>query len=256
VSLPRLPAKYDHPTFATPQRYIEAFKKRRAKSAKNLDFNVPENIILFFQPTAVPKINGNEPLEQKRFFHAKMDYFSNEVAVASQFGFGAPCMALLVELLIAEGAKRFVVVGAAGTLTENLNIGDFVLCDRALRDEGLSFHYAPPAEYAYPDSQLQAGLEKQFKKRGHQYAVGPTWTTDALYRETKQEIEAYKNQGVLTVDMEASALFTLARFHGVQAAAIFAVSDHLHGEEWHPSFHEIGGPLKSLLAVAFAALKN
>ncbi len=65
---------------------------------------------------------------------------------------------------------------------------------------------------------------------------GPTWTTDAPYRETVEEITRYRGEGILTVEMEAAALFTVARLSGLAAAAAFCVSDVLHGERWEPHF--------------------
>lgn len=67
-------------------------------------------------------------------------------------------------------------------------------------------------------------------------ALGSTWTTDAPYRETAEEIAQYRDEGILTVDMEAAALFTVARLSGLAAASVFCVSDVLHGEEWEPHF--------------------
>ena len=145
---------------------------------------------------------------------------------------GAPTAAIAIEELSARGTELFIAVGAAGAVSERLAAGDLAVCSAALRDEGTSHHYAPPEPFALPDPDLTARL----RARLHAAAYGPSWTTDAPYRETAEEIAKYRAEGILTVEMEASCLFTVARITGTAAAAAFVVSDVLHGEEWEPHF--------------------
>jgi uridine phosphorylase len=145
---------------------------------------------------------------------------------------GAPGAAIAVEELAARGTELFIGVGTAGALDGRLAAGDLVVCSSALRDEGTSHHYAPPEPFAFPDPALTARL----REAAPTAAYGPSWTTDAPYRETSEEIAKYRAEGILTVEMEASCLFTVARTMGVPAAAAFVVSDVLHGEQWEPHF--------------------
>jgi uridine phosphorylase len=145
---------------------------------------------------------------------------------------GAPVVAIVMEELAALGVKIFVGVGTAGGLSPGLEVGQAVLCSAALRDEGTSHHYAPSGRWAYPDAELLGSLRAALPDA----AVGPSWTTDAPYRETAEEIVAFRGEGILTVDMEASAVFTVGAALGVQTASVFCVSDVLHGEEWEPHF--------------------
>ena len=145
---------------------------------------------------------------------------------------GAPAAAIAVEELSARGTELFIGVGAAGAVSERLAAGDLAVCSAALRDEGTSHHYAPPEPFALPDPGLTARLREALPAA----AYGPSWTTDAPYRETAEEIAAYRAEGILTVEMEASCLFTVARITGAAAAAAFVVSDVLHGEQWEPHF--------------------
>jgi uridine phosphorylase len=145
---------------------------------------------------------------------------------------GAPAAAIAVEELSARGTELFIGVGTAGAISEQLAVCDVTVCSAALRDEGTSHHYAPPEPFARPDP----GLTDRLREALPAAAYGPSWTTDAPYRETAEEIAAYRAEGILTVDMEASCLFTVARMTGTAAAAAFVVSDVLHGEEWEPHF--------------------
>jgi len=145
---------------------------------------------------------------------------------------GAPAAAIAVEEMSARGTELFIAVGAAGAVSERLAAGDLAVCSAALRDEGTSHHYVPPEPFALPDAYLTQRLRKALPAA----AYGPSWTTDAPYRETAEEIARYRGEGILTVEMEASCLFTVARLTGSAAAAAFVVSDVLHGEQWEPHF--------------------
>ena len=145
---------------------------------------------------------------------------------------GAPAAAIAVEELSARGTELFIGAGSAGAIDERLAAGDLVVCSAALRDEGTSHHYAPPEPFAVPDARLTARLREALPAAAH----GPSWTTDAPYRETAQEIAKYRAEGILTVEMEASCLFTVAKKTGTAAAAAFTVADALHGEQWEPHF--------------------
>jgi uridine phosphorylase len=145
---------------------------------------------------------------------------------------GAPVAAIAAEDLTARGTEMFIGVGTAGALGGQLAAGDLVVCSAALRDEGTSHHYAPPEMFAVPDPAVTARLREAVPAA----AYGPSWTTDAPYRETSEEIAKYRAEGILTVEMEASCLFTVAKSLGAAAAAAFVVSDVLHGDHWEPHF--------------------
>jgi uridine phosphorylase len=145
---------------------------------------------------------------------------------------GAPAAAIAVEELTARGAELFIGVGTVGAIDERLAAGNLVVCSAALRDEGTSHHYAPPRPFAVPDP----GLTDRLLAALPGAVYGPSWTTDAPYRETVEEVAKYRAEGIVTVEMEASCLFTVASAVGATAAAAFTVSDVLHGEQWAPHF--------------------
>lgn len=149
-------------------------------------------------------------------------------------GIGAPLSVTFFEELVGLGLKRAINIGTAGGLQHE---GVF-LCDRAIRDEGTSHHYIPHGRYSYPDKRLTDELGKEIVKQGIDFERATSWTIDAPYRETKKEIAHYKNQGVATVEMEASALFAVAKLRKTQIASAFVVSDVL-GEKWAPKFHHL-----------------
>ena len=155
------------------------------------------------------------------------------LGVVEGFGYGAPGAAIVLEELIALGATRFVNLGIAGALPREVSFGDLVLCTKALRDEGVSHHYVAPARFAHSAEAPRQALGDTLTRHGQRYIEGPVWTIDALFRESREEAERYRDEGIVAVDMETAALIVIAAIHGVDLAALFVVSDHLlAGEEW------------------------
>jgi uridine phosphorylase len=166
-----------------------------------------------------------------------VSYEESRILVLKVPGFGSPTAVMTLEELIAFGIKKFVNLGAAGGLQQNMNIGDIVICDRAIRDEGTSFHYLLGEKYAYPCHDLTENFCAVFERKGIPYSEGTSWTTDAPYRETIEELRQYRSDGVVTVEMEASALFAVGAYRGVSVSSIFAISDLLLEEDWNQGYH-------------------
>lgn len=145
---------------------------------------------------------------------------------------GAPMTAVATEELIVAGVREFLIMGTAGGLDTSMEIGDFVLCTKALRDEGVSHHYLASSRYVWPDRELTARMGRIMKGRGISFRRGATWTIDAPYMETVEEVKRYSKEGIATVEMEAAALFAVAKRRRVKAAALFTVSDILRVEGW------------------------
>ena len=149
------------------------------------------------------------------------------------------------------GTGAFVSVGTAGSLQRDLNIGDVVLCEAAIRDEGVSHHYLPPAKLAPAPAGLTSALGAALRQAGVPFRAGTSWTIDTPYRETVAEARHYQAEGVLCVEMEAAALFAVAEVRGLQVASAFAISDSLADLVWNPQFH--GPAVQACLITLFGA---
>jgi len=181
--------------------------------------------------------------------------YNNSIGITGNFGIGAPMAAILLEELAAYGIENFISIGTAGALQKDLKLGSFVVCSKAIRDEGTSHHYLEGEKYAYPSESLTQTIVQTMEKLGKEYTLGTSWTTDAPFRETIKEIEQYKGEGVSTVDMEASAIFSVAKYLHVDAASIFTISDYLGEKEWKPYFHLTEKHLQTLFQIALETLK-
>ena len=182
---------------------------------------------------------------------------ANAVGIVGRFGIGAPAAANRMEDLSAAGVRRFIAIGLAGALQPEMGIGDLVVCTEAVRDDGVSHHYLPGAARALPSPGLTDQLAGELARSERPLHRGPTWTIDAPYRETVEEIRHYRDLGVLTVEMEAAALAAVAEVRGVDFAAAFTVSDSLAGDSWSPHFADpvVDSGLALLLQAAVLALR-
>jgi uridine phosphorylase len=123
---------------------------------------------------------------------------------------GASFAVLVAEELFASGCKLLVSVTSAGQVTPVREPPYFIIIDRALRDEGTSYHYLPPSDYSIADERLVHLAETSLAAAGMPVQTGAAWTTDAPFRETGEAIEAARSAGILAVEMEAAALYAFA----------------------------------------------
>jgi uridine phosphorylase len=124
---------------------------------------------------------------------------------------GASYAVLLAEQMFASGCRLLVSITSSGQITALRPPPYFILIERALRDEGTSYHYLPAAAYAEADPELLATVGEALSGLSEPVERGTTWTTDAPYRETEAAIEAARAQGILAVEMEAAALYAFAQ---------------------------------------------
>ena len=132
----------------------------------------------------------------------------------------------------------------------DLKLGSIIVCDKAIRDEGVSHHYLQSEKYAYTSQSLTNQLINEIKELNIDYIKGPSWTIDAPYRETIAEVKHYQKEGVLTVEMEAASIFAVAQHLNVEAGAILTISDYLSDEEWELHFHLTDEHLQKLFSIA------
>jgi len=148
---------------------------------------------------------------------------------------GAPAAALVLEVAIARGVRTILVVGSAGSLQRDLLLGSTVVVEGAEREDGTSHHYLPAGEVVTADPALTQLLEDGARARGLTPIRGRSWTIDAPYRETVGAIQRHRSAGVAVVEMEAAAIFAVARVRRVRAGLLVAVSDEVF-DTWNPGF--------------------
>jgi uridine phosphorylase len=123
---------------------------------------------------------------------------------------GGSFSVLVAEQLFASGCRLLINVASAGQITDVGPPPYYILIDRAMRDEGTSYHYLPASAYVAADPALIALAREAIRSNGHALHVGATWTTDAPFRETADTIATRREEGILAVEMEAAALYAFA----------------------------------------------
>jgi uridine phosphorylase len=151
---------------------------------------------------------------------------------------GAPQAVMGLEKIIALGATRLWILGWCGSLQSFLRVGDLVIPTGAIAEEGTSPHYPVLPEARHTDRELSLILQEALRKKGENSTMGKVWTTDAPYRETRRKVKSYQDEGVLAVEMEMSALMTVAAYRGVKLTGLLVVSDELFSLEWRAGFKD------------------
>jgi uridine phosphorylase len=147
-------------------------------------------------------------------------------------GVGAPLAAGFTEELAALGVTTFAACGGAGALVDSLDLGHVMIVNSAVRDEGTSFHYAAPSRVINADVRGIEIFQSVLDEAEIPYFVGRTWTTDALFRETRSRVDRRVSEGCHMVDMESSAFMAVAQYRGLRFAQILYAGDSLAGETW------------------------
>ncbi len=209
--------------------------------------HMPEHLVLCFFQEVIDKTCQNAEVVTK--LNSEIGHFpvyalevnGQRVAIAHP-GVGAPLSAAILEELIAMGCRKIIACGGAGVLNGQLTMGHVVIPTSAVRDEGTSYHYLPPSREVNANPNAVTAIEATLKAHNIAYETGKTWTTDGIYRETKDKIARRSAEGCITVEMEAAAFFAVAQFRDVIFGQILYSGDDVSGEEWDKRDWQHGRP--------------
>jgi len=152
---------------------------------------------------------------------------------------GAPYGVMILETLIAAGIGKILFWGWCGAISDKIKIGDIIVPNGAVIDEGTSGHYgADSAQVAEPSGEITTKIRDALTRHRLEFHEGLVWSTDAIFRETRAKVERFQSQGALAVEMEASALFTVAKYRAVKVGALLVVSDDLAAFTWKTGFKD------------------
>jgi uridine phosphorylase len=210
------PPILDNKRIASPSVFVPSALLREARRQKNLDTtDVPRICLLDPDGDLVRMLRARGKV--RRFdawpcYHTELGTFDLGGQTVGIIGcaVGASFAVLIAEELFASGCRLLISLTSAGQIVPSGPPPYFVIIEKALRDEGTSYHYAPPAEFAHADAQLVAAASKATSASEPRCVVGSSWTTDAPFRETEEAIAAARARGILAVEMEAAALYAFA----------------------------------------------
>jgi uridine phosphorylase len=251
-----MPSILDRKNTSAPSVFQPAVLLREARRQKGLEpADVPPVCILDPDGDIVRRSRQTgqaQPFEGWPCYHTRLDTFTLAGKTVGIVGcaVGAPFAVLIAEELFASGCRLLLSMTSAGQIVPAGRPPYFVIIERALRDEGTSYHYAPPAEYAVAEASLVALAADALGKQGRDVVIGASWTTDAPFRETADAIEAARAKGVLAVEMEAAALYAFARKTGAQVLCLAHVTNTMGQAEQDFEKGEADGTADALAVLA------
>ncbi len=199
--------------------------------------SLPEIAICVFKKEIINYIEQNESFKKYSTIDVcgdKVEIFVttvNEIEVAIYRTYiGGPATVAMMEELHARGVNKFIIYGSCGQLTSNLKKGAFIIPTEAYRDEGTSYHYLPVSDFVEIESSKE--LAEIFDKEEINYILTKTWTTDALFKETKEKMKNRINCGCDVVEMECASIMAVAISRGFKAYQFLYTDDALESEKW------------------------
>ena len=204
-----------HKYYEAPSVFIAENLLRGARRQKSLTAGtVPAICVLDPDGDLVDYLRATDRAHLHRgwaCYHTVLETFMHEEVEYGIVGrvVGAPFAVLVAEELFACGCQLLISITSAGQIMPTSQPPYVVLIERALRDEGTSYHYLPPSPYSHLAPTLKAMLCPAWDHSRVPLLIGASWTTDAPFRETEQAIAARRAMGILAVEMEAAALYAM-----------------------------------------------
>lgn len=200
---------------------------------ENLNLNLPKKCVFAFLGGHIDEYASKTDTRQvSTFVSATKEYpiyitkYRGEEIVLCQAPVGSAPATQILDWLIGYGVREIISAGSCGAL-EKFAESTFLVPSKALRDEGTSYHYAPPSRFMEINKTARKAIEETIHEHGMKYQEVITWSTDGFYRETKEKVAYRKSEGCSVVEMECSALAACADFRGVTWGMILYTADSL-----------------------------
>ena len=203
----------------------------------NLEPFSTDKLIITFFPDVMNDLIKNNQLELERHFSGENPVdiyrFRDNPEVMITLGIvGCPSCAGNLEVFASCGAKQVMFCGGGGVLDKSIKVGELLVVEGAIRDEGFSYRYIKPSRYIYSDKKIAEKICSYLEAHNIPHISGITWTTDAIFRETKALVERRKAEGVKIVEMEQAGYIAVAQFRNFDYGAIIYGGDDVSQEEW------------------------
>lgn len=204
---------------------------------ENLGLTLPKKCVFPFLGSYIEEYAGKTGSKQvSSFVSATKQYpiyittYKDEEIVLCQAPVGSAPAAQILDWLIGYGVREIISAGSCGAL-ERFPEGTFLVPRKALRDEGTSYHYAPPSRFMDISENARKAIKEAILEHGMHYQEVITWSTDGFFRETKEKVAYRKSEGCAVVEMECSALAACAAFRAATWGMILYAADTLADAE-------------------------
>lgn len=186
-----------------------------------------ESVLDFFEPKLIAEIHsavGSNPVYEVEYKGERFSFFQSYV--------GEPKCIADYEDMMAMGSKCLILLGNCGVLDKNIEDCGIIIPRRAIRDEGCSYHYAPPSDTIEVNKKYVDLFEAVLENFGYPYVEGTTWTTDAFYRETREKVNRRRAQGAICVEMECAGMQAVCDFRKTDFFQFLYAGDNLDHSTW------------------------
>lgn len=202
---------FEQPSVFTPQNLLREAKRQKAIADKK----VPRICLLDPDGDIVRNLRSEKKADVNPYwacYHTKMYIIKIKGIELGIIGYavGSSFSVLVAEELFASGCQLLLSMSSAGQIIAKRKPPYYILIEKALRDEGTSYHYLPPSDYSSINQDLHNMLTNVLAQAPLPIYRGVTWTTDAPFRETASSIERFRSMGILAVEMEAAALYAFS----------------------------------------------
>ncbi len=194
-------------------------------------------LIITFFPEVMEDLKNNCLIEPAHHFGGENPVdifrFTNNPDVLITLGYvGCPACAGNLEVFAACGINKVMFCGGGGVLDKNIKVGELLVVEGAIRDEGFSYRYIKPSRCIYTEKKVTEKITAYLKEHKIPYITGLTWTTDAMFRETKALVEKRKSEGAKIVEMEQAGCIAVSQFRNFDYGAIIYGGDDVSQDEW------------------------
>jgi uridine phosphorylase len=152
--------------------------------------------------------------------------YKGEKITVGNGGLYSPDSAFIVEMLCVAGIKSLIRLGSCGGLRKDIKIGDYILAEGIIKGDGATSYYVAPGYEPKPDKRINRSISRVFSQSSTVHS-GVVWTTDALFKETKEVVNYYIKRGAIAVDMVSSPFLTISSLYDKKCSIIITVSDNL-----------------------------
>lgn len=227
---------------------------------ENLNLHLPKKCVFAFLGDYIEEYASETHAKQvSSYISATKKYpvyitkYKGEEIVLCQAPVGAAAAVQILDWLIGYGVREIISAGSCGSL-EHFEEGTFLIPGKALRDEGTSYHYAPPSRFIEINERVRKAIEKTILEHHMKYQEVITWSTDGFYRETKEKVEYRKKEGCAVVEMECSALAACAAFRNATFGMILYTADSLADVDKYDERHWGGNAYEYALILCLDAV--
>lgn len=226
--IPLLDNFYDDIPYLTPEKILGEFGEKIFKIVKK--YKIKTAVITWIDSKKLFQVLDN--CEFVGNDHVRQTWVWNKKILIEVITIGAPVAAGTIEYFNCYGIKNVVAFGSAGCILDEFDAKNLLVVEKAIRDEGTSYHYLPATLFVDSNVELSNKLTTFFNDKKIKNTKAITWTTDAFFRETKQRISKRVAQGAVAVEMECSALASVCKFYGMKFCQFLFFSDTIKNGSW------------------------